>query len=401
MILRFCLLFSSLLLVGAGDGIVPEEFAARRQKLMASVGEGAVVVGAGKIIEDEIDYNVMLYDFYYLTGWHRQGSFLILLSGEGKSILFVAGTKPEEFAAIAKASGIADIRPEAELAAFVSNTLAKEKKIHAQSYLRGDNSWRWMEELAKGTTFDDTIGEKTTALRLVKSEAELALLRKAAAATSQGFLQAMKQARPGMNEGKLQSFIEAEFKKQGCERLAFPSIVGSGRNGTVIHYMKNNMDMEDGTLVVCDVGGKYQWYAADITRTLPVNGIFTDEQKELYTIVLEAQKLCEQALKPGVTIMDLHKIAKEAIAAKGYGKYFPHVVGHFVGLDVHDCGGFRQTLTPGMVITIEPGIYIENRRIGIRIEDTYVVTKDGFERISKDAPREIGEIEKIMTEGRR
>lgn len=240
-------------------------------------------------------------------------------------------------------------------------------------------------------------------LRRIKSPAEVGLLRRAIDITCLAHIEAMRTARAGMFEYQLEAVIEYVFKHNGAEYPAFPSIVGSGPNSTILHHWRNRRKIEKGDLIVIDIGAEYHGYSADVTRTIPSSGKFSEQQREIYEIVLKAQKEAIAAVRPGVSFRDIHKVAKRVIEAAGYGKYFVHGTSHFLGLDTHDIGS-RGLLEPGMVLTVEPGIYIRQGaegdeaywNIGVRIEDDILVTEDGYEILSKNAPREIDEIEKLM-----
>ena len=191
-------------------------------------------------------------------------------------------------------------------------------------------------------------------------------------------------------------------------RPAFPSIVASGKNGTVLHYNQNNGTLKDGDLVVIDIGAEFNNYCADLTRTYPVSGAFSKRQKELYNIVLQAQTHIAELAKPGMWLKNndkpdqsLHHLAVKFITDRGYGKYFPHGIGHFVGLEVHDVGDYSVPLHEGDVITIEPGIYIPEESIGIRIEDNYWITKDGSICLSEHLPKEADDIEAVVQQALR
>jgi Xaa-Pro aminopeptidase len=186
-------------------------------------------------------------------------------------------------------------------------------------------------------------------------------------------------------------------------RPAFPSIVASGKNGTVLHYNENKGALKDGELVVIDIGAELENYCADLTRTYPVSGSFTKRQKELYTLVLETQTYVAEQAKPGIWLKNpdkpdqsLHHLAYKFLEKRGYAKYFPHGIGHYLGLDVHDVGSYSEPLHEGDVITIEPGIYIPEESIGIRIEDNYWITKNGSVCLSENLPKEVEDIEMFM-----
>jgi len=207
---------------------------------------------------------------------------------------------------------------------------------------------------------------------------------------------------PHVSEARVQAAIDYIFA-EGQSTRAFPSIVGSGKNSTILHYVDNKDVMKEGDLVVVDIGASYKHYAADITRTYPVSGIFSKRQKEIYQCVLDAQTFVAQAAKPGMYLnhpehqeKSLHHIAYNFFKDHGYAEYFPHGIGHFVGLDVHDVGNRQEPLQPGDVITIEPGLYFSKEEIGVRIEDMYWVVEDGVVCLTEGIVKEIKDIEELM-----
>ena len=246
-------------------------------------------------------------------------------------------------------------------------------------------------------------------LRTIKDAGEIALLRKAASATVEAHKAAMRSVKPGMTENEIAALIEYEYKRRGAEGPAFSSIVGSGLNSTVLHYAANSGTLADGDVVVLDVGAEMSLYAADVTRTLPVNGKFTPRQREIYDIVLGAQQAAVNAFKAGASTIgrtsenSLYRVAYDYIDAHGkdrngqsLGRYFIHGLSHHVGLQVHDPSS-SGPLAAGMVFTIEPGIYIPEEKLGVRIEDTYLVRADGsLECISCGAPKAAAEVEMAM-----
>ncbi|MCL2855644.1 MAG: aminopeptidase P family protein [Defluviitaleaceae bacterium] len=249
-------------------------------------------------------------------------------------------------------------------------------------------------------------------LRLVKEAAEIPMLQKAVDVTGEGFLALLDNAKPGMAEYELEAHLDYVFRKNNC-RKGFSVIMAAGINGTVLHYHDNNCKIEDGDLVLVDYGADFGWYSADITRTFPINGKFTDRQKQLYNIVLEAGKRVIAMIKPGVKFSALNEAVKdyyaEELAKIGLikekeevGKYYYHGVSHMLGLEVHDVGaGSTSTdgelmIVPGMYITVEPGLYVADEKIGIRIEDDVLVTADGNMVLSKNIIKEVDEIESYM-----
>ena len=267
-------------------------------------------------------------------------------------------------------------------------------------------------------------------MRLIKSEEEIALMQRSADIAAEAHVEAMKAARPGMKEYEIEALIEHIFRRHGATAPAYTSIVGAGANATILHYINNDGTLNDGELILVDAGAEYQGYASDITRTFPVNGRYTEAQRDVYELVLKAQMSCVEMARPGVTMDELKKHSIEILTEgmvrlgllKGepeklieeekYKQFYMHGLGHYLGLDVHDVGPYysRDTrqgrpLSPGVVITIEPGIYIapdtENipdkyLGIGIRIEDDVLITEDGRRVLTTAAPKQIEEIEQLM-----
>ena len=259
----------------------------------------------------------------------------------------------------------------------------------------------------------ENVAPEIAKLRSVKSAGEIDLIRKSTEATIEAHFAAMQAVRPGVYEYEIAALMKYEYERRGCERSAYPPIVGSGFNSTVLHYDKNRRRMEAGDMLVLDVGGEYSGYATDITRTLPVSGRFTKRQREIYEIVLGAQRAAIAAARPGASLRrsgpnSLHRIALEYLNEEGkkrlgepLGEYFIHGLGHHVGLAVHDPSERSATLQPGMVITIEPGVYIPDEGLGVRIEDMILITEDGNEVMTRRLPRDPDEIERIMAGGKR
>lgn len=264
-------------------------------------------------------------------------------------------------------------------------------------------------------------------MREIKSEAEMALLRKAIDITCAGHREVMRSAKPGMREYELQAMLEYVFKQNGSERLGFPSIVGSGPNSCILHYRAGNRIINDGEVVVIDIGAEYGMYTADVTRTIPINGKFTKEQAAIYQIVYDAQEAAFQKIKPGAAFREPHEASarvvvggllqlgilkgtvEENLSNRAYTEFFLHGSNHYIGLDVHDAGTLGA-LKPGVVITVEPGIYISEVtaqkyglhknyvNIGVRIEDDVLVTATGYELLSGSVPRARAEIEALMAQ---
>ena len=263
-------------------------------------------------------------------------------------------------------------------------------------------------------------------MRLHKSSEEIAIMRRAAAITAEAHRAAMKAAGDGVGEHELQALIDFTFRRRGGNGPGYQSIVGSGDNATILHYVDNDQAMRDGDLCLIDAGCEYRMYTADVTRTFPVSGRFSDPQRRCYELVLAAQKAAIEMSRPGATIDGIHERvvamltegmvqlgllagpASDRIEDGAYKRFYMHRTSHWLGMDVHDVGNYgaggaaSRPLEPGMVITIEPGIYIasdgedvpaEYRGIGIRIEDDILITADGYDNLTSDTPKEVGEVE--------
>jgi len=245
-------------------------------------------------------------------------------------------------------------------------------------------------------------------LRMVKAKDEIRAIRKAIHITGDGLTAMMQKARQGMMEYELEAHFLFTLMKNGVRQAAFPSIIASGANAAVLHYGANNACMKDGDLVLCDVGAQVNWYSADLTRTFPVSGVFTDRQKQLYSIVLEGQKKVIDTIKPGVAFASLNETLRAHYAKElkkiglikkkeDVSQFYYHGVSHLLGLETHDAArGAEGALKPGMVLTVEPGLYIAEENIGIRIEDDVLVTDDGCEVLSEGVPKTVEEIEAQM-----
>jgi len=237
-------------------------------------------------------------------------------------------------------------------------------------------------------------------LRTIKDLGEVALIERAVGISGAGALAGIAALKPGLYEYEVQSVIEDTFKALGAPRMSFATIVGSGPNSLILHYTENSRRMEAGEVVVMDVGAEVERYAGDITRTAPVSGQFTPRQREVYEVVLEMQRRVFAACRPGVTLKQLDDVAKAYATEKGFGAYFNfsgwrHGTSHSLGLDVHD-PFYATSLGAGMVITVEPGIYLPAENLGVRIEDDVLITATGAVVLTADIPREAAEIEALM-----
>ena len=413
-----------------------EVYQQRRETLRAKASAGVILVFAAGAAEGEIGRDAFRQDddFYYLNGFDQPGAALLLVPkgaekpGRPNEILFLASPNPaeERWTGPRWHASDPDIRQKTgfdvvkdwgdfyrELAAALGDSRyiytvyppPDEPNAHQRARISD------LRNFGSAYAFLD-IGPAVHAMRQVKSPTEMELIQKAVDLSVDAHLEAMKAVRPGLYEYEIAALMEYVMKRGGCERVAYAPIVGSGFDSTVLHYSENSRRMEGGELLVMDVGGEYGGYAADITRTIPVNSKFTPRQREIYEIVLGAQNAALAAAKPGATIgrtgeKSLYKIAYDYINTHGQdkhgnplGRYFIHGLSHHIGLAVHDVGDVNRPLEPGMVFTIEPGIYIPEENIGVRIEDDVLVTADGAKLLSARLPRDPGEIERIMAEAR-
>ena len=417
------------------DSVPRPEYRERRVKLAAMLKGGAAVLFAAH--EPAMEYQDYRQDedFYYLTGSNEPAGALVVI-GAGpatvtrlgtpvpahayREILFLPMRNPvlEKYTGekldaaspgAAEKLGVDAVMPLADLpgvlGAFVQEDPRRVRTLWAQlgNAPQGEQARAAMRFTANVLGADELqlppqdVTSLTTSLRMVKSAAEIDLVRKATDASIQSQLAGMRAIKPGVRERTIAGIEVAKMMEGGCERVSYPSIVGSGANSTVLHYSTNERIMEKGDVVVIDAAGEYSMYASDLTRTMPVGGKFTPRQREIYNIVLGAQQAARDAFVAGKSKMGnvnmrgadadptlLDKVAFDYINTHGkdlhgdpLGKYFLHGLGHGVGIDVHDPTDYAKPFDVGSVFTIEPGIYIPEEKIGIRIEDTFYVDASG------------------------
>lgn len=409
-------------------------YAARRQALRAKV-DGPVILFGYTGREDASPSYVFNQEenFYYLTGHNEEGAALLLVPEppagrrwDGpRELLFLPPRNANaerwdgprlaaEDTDAAARTGFATVRAFAELEGELKRladsfprfyTLLPRENEEGYPHTR---IWRdWLKARLGNVPLADlraTLG----AMRQVKAPTELRLLEKAIEVSMDAHLAAMRMLRPGLYEYQVAARMEYVHKLAGCEREGYAPIVGAGFNSTVLHYNKLERRIEEGDIVVLDVGAQCEGYVADITRTLPANGKFSPRQREIYEIVLGAQNAVLAALKPGMRLSrtgpnSLYQIAFNYIDSHGtdrqgrsLGRYFIHGLGHHIGLNVHDAGDPGRPLEPGMVVTIEPGIYIPEENLGVRIEDIVLITEDGYQLLTARLPRTVETIEQEM-----
>jgi len=414
-------------------------YAARRARLAANIDGPIVLLGySGREEESEAYIFAQEENFYYLTGHNEEEAALVLLpTGAHKAknddwperdIFFLPpkDARKEKWngprmsptdPGIELRTGFSTVEPFPELRATVeklaaiyptSYTILPYQK-ELGGYPHEKETVDWLKQAAPQVTVKD-IRPNLTEMRLIKSPTELAILRQAIDLSLDAQFAAMKMTRPGLFEYQIAAKMVEVHAMGGSEAEAYAPIVGTGLNSTVLHYDKLSRKVQDGDIVLMDVAAQYSGYAADITRTIPANGKYTPRQLEIYNIVLGAQEAAIHALKPGMDMCrsgkkSVYKIASDYINSHGkdehgkpLGQYFIHGLGHSIGLNVHDPGDLCQPFVPGMVITVEPGIYIPEESIGVRIEDDILITDTGSEVLSQRLPRSPDEIEKIMAD---
>ena len=359
------------------------EYKVRRDRLAARIMGNVLVLRAAP--EEELVKYQQERNFYYLTGFEQPGAILLLdaASDPPQEFLFLAERKPsaERWTGPKLGPG-ADAEKATGFAKVLS---ADEFETTLKRVSEGGTAAYGLKDVESDVGF----------LRQTKSPTEVALLEKAVQITLKAHRAAVRTIAPGAMEYEVQAALEFEFTRNGAERPGYPSIVGSGPFSTILHYNDNTRRMQAGDVVVVDIGAEYSGYSADVTRTYPASGKFSPRQREIYQIVLEAQKAAIEKVKPGARISDLHNAAMSHIRSKGYEKYFIHGTSHHIGLEVHDVGDTSRPLEPDMVITVEPGIYIPEEQLGVRIEDDVVVTPTGH-RVLSNFPKEISEIEGLF-----
>jgi Xaa-Pro aminopeptidase len=416
-------------------------YATRRAKLASNIDGPVILLGyTGREEEAQNYIFAQEENFYYLTGHNEEESALILLPPNGSSakkddwqgpreILFLPPKDPDREKwngarmspfnpGIDARTGFGRVDPMPQLRAAVERlsrvysnfyTVLPYSKENG-GYPHEKETVDWLKHAAPEATVKD-IRSSIAELRMVKSPSELKFLRQAIDVSLDAHFEAMKMMRPGIWEYQVAAKMVETHAMGGSEAEAYAPIVGAGPNSTVLHYDKLSRQIQDGDIVVLDVGAQHSGYAADITRTLPANGKFTPRQREIYEIVLGAQEAAMQSLKPGTDLCrkgdkSAYKIAYDYINSHGkdehgrkLGQYFIHGLGHNIGLDVHDPpADLCRPLVPGMVITMEPGIYIPEENLGVRIEDDVLITDTGYELLSRKLPRSPDEIEKIMAD---
>jgi Xaa-Pro aminopeptidase len=428
-------ILGTFLIVSAG-GQTPEEFQKRRQAVRAQMEPNSVLIlrspeGPDSELERGFRQDSNLY---YLTGIDQPNTALIVFAAPKdpapgpagpREILFYPPTEPPpaggQWTAATKSldrTGFESVRRSSDLQGVMDRILlggtptiymdhARSRGLHAA--LTADEQ---ILKAARDRGANVTVKPATplfAPLRRIKSAAEIETLKTAATITAEAIKEVMRDARPGLFEYQLQSIIEHVFTFNGAPRPGFASIVGSGENSCILHWNENSRQTKAGDVAVIDIGAEYRMYTADITRTIPINGTFTKRQREIYEIVLRANEAAIEMVAPGVDMRDISERASQILAEglltvglikekSELRKYYFHGMSHSIGLVVHDLGAVGK-LEPGMVVTIEPGLYIREEAMGIRIEDDVVVTENGHQVITGAAPKKPEEVEATMKQG--
>lgn len=426
-------------------------FSHRRARLMETLNSGAIILTAGHATarNNDVDHEFrQLSTFWYLTGFDEPDAVALLRPGHDEPyVLFVNPYDPQLEIWVGQRAGVDGAvanfganaaYPVEELDEKLPELLADIETVHFSlasdqrlDKLISELMGRRRAGAQRGALPIASVADPKPVIdqmRLVKTEGEIALLERAIAVTAQGFNAAFAATRSGLNEYQVQAELEAEFRRMGSPRNGYPSIVASGGNSCILHYVKNRAAMKDGDLLLIDAGAEVDYYTADITRTWPVSGRFTPEQRAVYEVVLEAQRQGFAAIAPQVGFNAAHLAALRVlvqglidlgalhgdvdglIEQDAYRPYYMHGTSHWLGLDVHDAGPYRNGEDPtelqsGMVFTVEPGLYFGPqateapealRGIGIRIEDDVLVTADGCRVLSAAIPSQIDRIEELV-----
>lgn len=435
-------------------GITLEAYTARRAKITQTMPPKSIAIlpgGSDRYRNADTEYSFRQEsNFYYLTGFSESKSLLVLLKNSASKtqfILFCQSEDPASEVWTGKKMGQAGAKEQLGVDhAYSFDDLDRVmpellENTHEIFYSLGrDSIWDdritgWLNSVrAKkkaGVEAPNMWMDLSSLIhesRLFKNPDEIKLMCKACEISANAHVDLIKACKPNMMEYQLEALFLYKCVQQGCRSMAYPSIVGGGRNACTLHYGANNAPLKSGDLVLVDAGGEYQNYAADITRTYPVNGKFTEDQKSLYQCVLKAQLAAIELVRPGtrwdtlqetvvnILVQGLVELGilkgdiKALITEQAYRKFYMHGSGHWLGLDVHDAGEYKlegqyRTLQPGMILTVEPGLYIADGEtsvdkrwwgIGIRIEDDVLVTATGHEVLTKAAPKTIEEIEQLM-----
>lgn len=408
-------------------------YSEHRSALMNKIDNNSIVIlfagNAPKKTGDEVYQFTPDRNFYYLTGISEENHIVVLskFNNEISEKLFLKeidlakemwnGKTLRDFEA-KEISGIEDTVYMNEFYGYLNRLIKGAEEINLyldldrQNYCEEDSNGNKFAEVFKGKypqVIIKNVSSNITPLRMIKSKSEIAEMQRAIDITIDGVESLMKNAKAGMKEYELEAYFDFVCKTNGAKDFAFRTIAAAGKNATTLHYVENNSEIKNDDLILFDLGAQWNFYNADITRTFPVGGKFTDRQKQVYEAVVRVNKAVIEKIKPGVVYKELNAWATDLIAEeciklgiikekKDVSKYYWHSIGHNLGLDTHDVEpqGRNFVFEEGMVFTVEPGIYISEESIGIRIEDDVLVTADGCEVLTKGMMKEVSEIEAFM-----
>jgi Xaa-Pro aminopeptidase len=404
-----------------------EFYKKNRGKTLEKIKDNSILIlFAGKAPKKSADENypfTVNRNFYYLTGIEEEQHILLLsnINGIYKEYIFIKEIdevlekwegktiRKEE---VCPLCGIEDVKYLGDFNGFIEKILLENEEINLYLDLEKENySYNYINKIKEKyhniriNNCNKIIGN----LRLIKTEEEINRIKKAIEVTIEGVETLMKNAKAGIKEYELEAYFDFVCKKNGVKDYAFKTIAAAGKNATTLHYITNDSELKDGDLILFDLGAQYKFYNGDISRTFPINGKFTERQKEVYEAVLRVNEEIIRQMKPGVNFIELNKAAKELIAKEcinlglitkeeEVSKYYYHSIGHSLGMDTHDIEleGRNVNFEPGMIYTVEPGIYIEEEGIGIRIEDDILITESGSEVLTKNMIKSVEEIENFM-----
>ncbi|MTI66646.1 MAG: aminopeptidase P family protein [Firmicutes bacterium] len=408
-----------------------EFFINKRKKILDSVDDNSIVVlFSGKAPLRSADQNYRFTpnrNFYYLTGLERE-NFILLISkrkNKIKETLFIEKSNKELEKWLGfkmrkdeakEISGIEDIKYVNSFNEFFNSLVLKYDfrnlylDLERRSFETKDTeAIKFSNQVVKRYPYlnINNLYNDLSLLRMIKSTEEIKEIQKAIGITKEGIKNLMKNSKPGIKEYQLEAYFDFTIKSLGAKENAFNTIAASGKNATILHYEDNKGELRNNELILFDLGVEHNYYCSDISRTFPVNGKFTKRQKEIYNLVLKAEIQTIKEAKPGLTLKELNEITKKILTdgcmklgilnnEKEISKYYYHGVSHFLGLDTHDVGDYERKLEPGMVITVEPGLYIAEENIGIRIEDDILITEDGSKNLSENIIKTVEEIEDLM-----
>jgi Xaa-Pro aminopeptidase len=404
-----------------GDGISVSEFVSRRNAVLDRLGRSAGIVFSGDGPPSLHGIWQPDWNFYYLTGIRDEPGAAVLFDPRSedpkrRTVLFLKPRNPEMeawdgfrdaiTAELKAKTGFETILRTTYLPRFLTGVARKRKVLsclHPFSVYEAPVSpdlaaFRKVAERCIGISIQDQT-DLIPSFRAIKSRAEIAVMERAIAATASGYRAVAKAIKPGVNERQVQKALEEGFHEGGGTGTGYNSIVGAGVNSTVLHYNANNARLEAGELLLIDAAARVDGYTADVTRTFPISGKFSREQREVYDIVLAALEASIRAVRPGAHMHQVEAASRKVIEKAGYGDAFIHGIGHQLGIEVHDATP-DGPLKPGMVITIEPGIYLQDKKLGVRIEDDILVTRTGAKNLTAMIPKRATDIEAMMRGGR-